>query len=106
MVGINPWVASHNSEVFGADHDEFRPERWLPEETSQEKLTHMERYYLTWGTGTRTCAGKHIATLEMMKLIPELVRRYDFELLTPEVISYSYLFVRQRDLQVRLKLLK
>lgn len=75
-------------------------------ESSQEKLTQMEKYYLTWGTGTRTCAGKHIATLEMMKLIPELVRRYDFELLTPELVCYSYLFVRQRDLQVRLRPLK
>lgn len=30
--------------------------------------------------GSRTCIGKNISLLEMTKLIPELLRRFDFEL--------------------------
>jgi cytochrome P450 len=30
--------------------------------------------------GSRTCIGKHVSILEMSKLIPELVRRFDFAL--------------------------
>lgn len=78
----------------------------MTSETSQEQLAQMEKYYLPFGGGTRTCAGRHIAMLEMMKLIPELVRRYEFELLTSTLTYYSYIFVRQREIQVRLISLK
>ena len=30
--------------------------------------------------GSRTCIGKHVSILEMSKLIPELIRRFDFTL--------------------------
>ena len=30
--------------------------------------------------GSRTCIGKYVSILEMSKLIPELVRRFDFTL--------------------------
>jgi cytochrome P450 len=29
IVGVNPWAIHHNPEIFGADVDVFRPERWL-----------------------------------------------------------------------------
>lgn len=38
----------------------------------------MDRAKLAWGAGKRTCIGKHIAMLEMSKLIPQLLLRYDF----------------------------
>lgn len=75
-------------------------------ETSKEQLAEMDRYYLPFGAGTRSCAGRHIALLEMSKLIPELVRRYEFELVTQDLAFYSYIFVRQREVRVRLRSLK
>ena len=33
-----------------------------------------------FGLGSRTCIGRHISYLEMSKLIPRLVRDFDFEL--------------------------
>ena len=35
---------------------------------------------MPFGLGSRTCIGKNISLLEMTKLIPELLRRFDFEL--------------------------
>lgn len=34
--------------------------------------------------GSRTCIGKNISLLEMTKLIPQLVRNFDFELEEPD----------------------
>jgi len=37
-----------------------------------------------FGFGSRTCLGRHISILEMSKLIPQPVRRFDFELERPD----------------------
>lgn len=34
--------------------------------------------------GSRTCIGKNISLLEISKLIPQLVRKFDFELEKPD----------------------
>lgn len=62
----------------------------------------MERYFLTFGSGTRTCIGKHIATLEINKLVPELVRRYDFKLLSSTLQYNNHWFVKPKDVNVRI----
>lgn len=64
----------------------------------------MERYFLTFGSGTRTCIGKHISTLEINKLVPELVRRYDFELLSTTLRYNNHWFVKPKDVPVRIRL--
>ena len=85
-VGINAWVAHRNASIFGSDAAIFRPERWLEkeeeeeEEEAGEKRIEMEKYMLPFGMGSRTCIGKNISLLEMSKLIPQLVRRFDFSL--------------------------
>ncbi|EXJ58248.1 hypothetical protein A1O7_05673 [Cladophialophora yegresii CBS 114405] len=40
IVEINPWLTARNREVYGADSDSFRPERWL--DASKDQLTAME----------------------------------------------------------------
>jgi cytochrome P450 len=44
VVGINPWVLHRDTEVYGEDAGEFRPERWL--EVDEERLKVMERSFL------------------------------------------------------------
>ena len=41
IVGVNSWVIHHNKDVFGADVDVFRPERWL--EGSSDRIAEMNR---------------------------------------------------------------
>ncbi|ETS77432.1 hypothetical protein PFICI_11306 [Pestalotiopsis fici W106-1] len=78
IVGINTWVEHRNPIVFGTDADEFRPERWFTDDAA--KLASMNSHWVPFGLGSRTCIGRHISMLEMSKLIPRLVRDYDFEL--------------------------
>ncbi|PQE12870.1 cytochrome P450 oxidoreductase protein [Rutstroemia sp. NJR-2017a BBW] len=78
-VGINAWVAHRNSTVFGADAETWRPERWLEIE-EQGRGGEVDKYFLSFGLASRTCIGKNISLLEMSKLIPQLIRRFDFEL--------------------------
>lgn len=88
-VGINPWVAHRNQEVWGADAEEFRPERWVDAQAEaeagrKERLQRMEAYHISFGLGARTCIGRHISILEMTKLVPRLLRDFEFELVRPE----------------------
>lgn len=57
-VGMNPAVVQYDKSVFGADADEFVPERWLQ---SEERNRAMEKAILGWGAGTRTCAGRPVS---------------------------------------------
>ena len=78
VVGVNAWVLHANTSIFGEDASVFRPERWL--ESDKETLAYMNRHWMPFGLGSRTCIGKNISMLEITKLIPELLRRFDFEL--------------------------
>ncbi|KAL4929023.1 cytochrome P450 [Aspergillus undulatus] len=100
VVGINPWVAHHNKSIFGADADEFRPERWLDEGRDKDTST-MERYYMPFGLGSRTCIGKNISLLEVGKLIPQLVRYFDFDLERKQdrLVGENHWFVKPKGFE-------
>ena len=103
VVGVNPWVSARDQDVYGDDCNTFRPERWL--EAEAEGLRLMERNNLAFGSGTRTCLGKNVSLFEMSKLIPQVLRRFEIELVNPEAelkIS-SYWFVLQKGLICRVK---
>ncbi|KAL4971084.1 cytochrome P450 [Aspergillus stella-maris] len=92
VVGVNSWVAHHNKSVFGADAGSFRPERWLEGVTPE-----MERYFMPFGLGSRSCLGKNISLLEMGKLIPQLVRNFDFELeRTDKLVANNWWLVKPK----------
>ena len=78
VVGVNAAVLHKNKAIFGEDAASFRPERWL--ESDKETLSYMQRHWMPFGLGSRTCIGKNISLLEMTKLIPELLRRFEFVL--------------------------
>ncbi|KAK6373428.1 hypothetical protein LTS17_008448 [Exophiala oligosperma] len=47
VVGMNPWVAARDKNVYGGDADKFRPERWL--EADEATLKLMDRNWLAVG---------------------------------------------------------
>lgn len=81
VVGINAWVVHRNADIF-ENPDSFVPERWI--ENSAEKLKVMEQSIFTFGAGARTCIGRNISLMEMAKIVPQLLRRYEFALVKPE----------------------
>ncbi|KAK6330384.1 hypothetical protein TWF696_003480 [Orbilia brochopaga] len=103
IVGCNPWVVHRDPRVYGADADNFRPERWI--EATDEQRAAMERSDLVFGSGKRTCIGRNISLLEVHKLIPWMVLRYDILLVHPdqELKIRNSWFVGQTELEVYLK---
>ncbi|KAI1483449.1 cytochrome P450 [Daldinia eschscholtzii] len=81
VVGINPWVTQYDPEVF-PDPESFIPERWL--DSTEEQLKQMEQSFFNFSAGSRTCIGRHIAMIEISKMVPELLRRFDVSLTYPD----------------------
>ncbi|KAH6999394.1 cytochrome P450, partial [Ilyonectria destructans] len=97
-VGINTWVAHMNQNVFGPDPEAFRPERWVDE--SKEKLSLMDSYWMPFGGGSRTCIGKNISLLEINKLVPVLVKNFDFVAHEPEKVTHDNAWlVKQQNMR-------
>lgn len=102
IVGCNAWTMHRDPSIYGADADQYRPERWL--EASQEQLSRMEGSFFAFGAGTRVCIGRNIAFLELSKVIPELFRRFEMSIVDPTrwKIVPGWV-VPQRGLDVRVR---
>ena len=115
IVGCNAWVLHRRAEVFGEDVDAFRPERWLAaddddeegeqQRNSKAKLKSMRAAMFHFGAGARTCIGRNISTLEVYKLVPSFLRRFEVEFVDParDWRTENCWFVRQLDFNVRFK---
>lgn len=60
---------------------EFRPERWLADET--QTGAHQPRVNVPFGSGPRICPGRSLALLEMRMVLVMLVRNFDIERVGP-----------------------
>ncbi|KAJ5123785.1 cytochrome P450 [Penicillium atrosanguineum] len=75
IVGCQIDAIHLDAEVYGTDATAFRPERWT--EASEEHRRYMDRSFLAFSAGKRTCTGVHIAWLEMKKTLPLLMISFD-----------------------------
>lgn len=75
IVGCSAWVIHRLPEIYGEDVDHYRPERWL--EADKERLKEMNSSMFHFGAGPRTCIGKNISLLEIYKLVPSFLRRFE-----------------------------
>ena len=65
-IGANPYVINRDQSVFGADADEFNPERWFED---PERAKQMHKWMFTWGWGPRDCVGRPFARMLGQKLL-------------------------------------
>jgi cytochrome P450 len=76
QIGWNSWGMMHDPEIFGADCEIFRPERWLPrdgcEKEQQRVLRMTETVTLCFGSGRFGCLGRGVATMELNKAVLEV----------------------------------
>ncbi|KAH8900578.1 cytochrome P450 [Thozetella sp. PMI_491] len=82
-IGHNTVGVMRQEAIFGKDVAEFRPERFL----DCDDVTKIERERtvdLAFGSGRWMCAGKTIAVTEINKTLFELLRAFDFKLVTPD----------------------
>ncbi|RFU34119.1 hypothetical protein B7463_g2203, partial [Scytalidium lignicola] len=104
-VAVNAWVTHLDTQIFGQDADEFRPERWLHDVNAAKQ---MERYMFQFGGGSHLCIGRNLALLEMNRLLPCLLREYDFTLTDPmqKLRASATFFVIQSSLDTNIKSLR
>ncbi|KAH6988450.1 cytochrome P450 [Ilyonectria destructans] len=102
-VSMSAPVIHLNKDVFGDDADEFVPERWL--EASPGKLRIMDRSFLAFGYGSRTCIGKNISIMEMGKFVPQILRHFEIQLASDcsEWKIHAAWFWKQSNLVVKVK---
>jgi cytochrome P450 len=84
-IGWNPYGFLRSTSLFGPDAEIWRPERWLDGAATPSKLKDMnEAVGLVFGYGRFGCLGRPVAMLELNKAIPELLRRFKWQVARPE----------------------
>ncbi|KAI1172104.1 cytochrome P450 [Nemania sp. FL0916] len=88
-VGVNAYIIGRNEKVWGPDADEFRPERWLKSEheTESSYQSRVQLYNtadLSFGHGARMCIGRHVANMELYKIVATLISRFEIKLANPD----------------------
>ncbi|KAL2827964.1 cytochrome P450 [Aspergillus cavernicola] len=100
VVGMNPYVVNRHKGTFGEDAEVWNPDRWM---VPKELRTKREAAML-FGSGRRVCLGRHIAMLELKKIVPALLLQYDFELRDPKRFTVeNFWFFRQYGMDVTVK---
>lgn len=75
ILSVPAYVMHHSKDIWGADADEFRPERW-------EKVTERQKTaFIPFSYGPRACVGRNVAEMELALIVATIFRRYEFELL-------------------------
>lgn len=95
VVGMSAYVVNRHKPTFGEDADTWNPDRWMvPKEQKQRREAAIMTVrhplskrcldsisgFLTvrqFGAGRRVCLGRHIAMLELKKIVPVLLLRYE-----------------------------
>lgn len=88
LLGMNPYIVGRNQDIFGADADDFRPDRWLQQdgesdEKYKERLQRWSTAQIAFGGGSRICLGRNMALMEVYKVVPTLLVRFDISLADP-----------------------
>lgn len=55
IVGMNAWVVHEDTEIFGEDAKDFRPERWI--ESPPDQLRLMDKHFLSVSLLPRDSSG-------------------------------------------------
>lgn len=76
VLSVPAYTIHHSKEVWGADADEFVPDRW-----EEGRLTErMKNAFIPFSYGPRSCVGRNVAEMELALIVSTVFRRYEFEL--------------------------
>ena len=73
IVVVVIWLVHHNPTVWGEDHMEFKPERFLP-----DAVARMDSHaFIPFSAGPRNCIGQNFALNEMKCTIAKVLLHFD-----------------------------
>ncbi|KAG0073074.1 hypothetical protein BGZ89_012141 [Linnemannia elongata] len=70
------WGMGRDTDIWGPDAEEFRPERWLEDKFPSNK-------FVSFHLGPRTCLGQQFAYIQAITVTSMLLQKFDFELVNP-----------------------
>lgn len=74
VLSVPAYTIHHSKEIWGADAEDFKPERW-------ESLTERQKTgFIPFSYGPRSCVGRNVAEMELALIVSTTFRRYDFDL--------------------------
>lgn len=88
-VGCNPTALHRNEDICGSNPGRYDPARWLDPAAAKD----MDTYSLSWGGGSRTCPGRHLAELMVFKIISALILHFDITTSVPPEESMPSYFM-------------
>ncbi|KAF9324006.1 Protein kinase alk2 [Linnemannia elongata] len=71
------WGMGRDTDIWGPDAEEFRPERWL----QGDKFPSNK--FVSFHLGPRTCLGQQFAYIQAITVTSMLLQKFDFELVNP-----------------------
>ncbi|PHH69272.1 hypothetical protein CDD82_7867 [Ophiocordyceps australis] len=82
-ISHNTYALMRDQRIFGPDAELFRPERYLQADKNKISPDMKAQVELCFGHGQWGCMGKQIAMMDLHKLLFELFRAFDMQLLHP-----------------------
>ncbi|KAF8463077.1 cytochrome P450 [Kalaharituber pfeilii] len=76
VISMSAIMQNFHPAIF-ENPDEFIPERWYNSDGTPRR--DLDKYLVTFSTGSRMCLGLHLATAEIYITIATLLRRFDLE---------------------------
>lgn len=107
-VVICPWATNFDPSLWGADVDQFKPERWLANASGGAKSNFA---MLTFSHGPRGCIGQRFARAEFACLLASWIARFEFALADPALANEDLLHIRRgitvrpNEMRVKVKVL-
>ncbi|KAI2780876.1 putative cytochrome P450 [Daldinia loculata] len=78
-VSISNYALHHNPKIWGADTEDFLPERFL-----EAGRKTMANNLLPFSIGHRMCIGKHLAMTNIWKTLTTLINKFEFHPVSAE----------------------
>ena len=76
VLSVPAYTIHHDKRIWGADADEFVPERW-----DKGRITEEQRAaFIPFSVGPRACVGRNVAEMELALIVSAVFARYEFEL--------------------------
>lgn len=85
VLSVPSYTIHRDADVWGSDVEEFKPDRWLPENLTERQKTAFNPF----SYGPRACVGQNVAHMELALIIGTAFRRYDFALYQEKLESHE-----------------
>lgn len=89
-VSFSPYIAGHNPDLWGEDCREYKPTRWLKEDSQVPVRDAFNQYFFpAFSAGPRLCLGKTLAITEAKLAMIMLLEKFRFTLAEGQAVTYE-----------------